>query len=306
MKAYNIIRLATLLLIGVTNVLQARADAPLKVVATLPTFASLVEEVGGTDVDVSAVASPRFNPHFIEPRPSDVLRIKRADLFVHSGLDLEVWRDPLINAVGKSEFRRGESKQLDLSVGIPLLQVPTADISRAQGDIHQFGNPHFWVGPQNGKSMVNLIAAKLSELDPERASRYQERATQFNKRLEQKMVDWTARCRTLKGRHVIGYHDEWAYLMEFTGMRMERFLEPKPGIPPSPQHLQGLKNEIVQRNVAAIVQSTFFPKDSSDKLGRETNIPVLLLCQSVGELPECSDYISMMEYNIESMLAAVK
>lgn len=285
---------------------DARADEKLKVVATLPTFAALVQEVGGSAVEVSSVASPRFNPHFIEPKPSDVLRIKRADLFVHSGLDLEVWREPLLNAVGKPEFRGSGRGQLDLSEGIQLLKVPASPVSRSQGDIHQFGNPHFWIGPQNGAIMVERIAAKLSELDPSRSSTYHSRAQEFNRVLVAKIEAWKKKGLAINGKNVAGYHDEWAYLMEFLGLRMEHFLEPKPGIPPSPQHLRGLKSDISSKGIAAIIQSTYVARESADNLGKETGTPVLLLCQSVGELPQCSDYLSMMQYNIESIIAAIQ
>ncbi|NDC39786.1 MAG: zinc ABC transporter substrate-binding protein, partial [Proteobacteria bacterium] len=227
-----------------TSPAAALAEKPIKVSATLPTFASLVQEIGGERVEVSAVASPRFNPHFIEPRPSDVLRVKRADLFVHGGLDLEGWRLPLLDAVARSELRPGGDRQLDLSIGIPLLGVPTTPVSRSQGDIHLFGNPHFWTDPQMGVIMARAIAAKLTALDPAHAAEYSAREAIFSTKIQGKIAEWQEAASQIRGKKVVGYHDEWLYLLRFLGVNLEQVLEPKPGIPPSPQRLQFIRQHL--------------------------------------------------------------
>ncbi|MBN4046891.1 metal ABC transporter substrate-binding protein, partial [bacterium AH-315-P07] len=136
-------------------VLCATASAaPLKVVATLSTFGDLVKQIGGEHVSVSVIAPPTFNPHFIEPKPSDVLRVKKADLYVYSGLDLEVWSDPLLIAAANPKVRAGGAGHLKLSNGVRLLEVPRANVTRAEGDIHAYGNPHFWLAPDNVAQMA--------------------------------------------------------------------------------------------------------------------------------------------------------
>ncbi|MBI3320415.1 MAG: zinc ABC transporter substrate-binding protein [Candidatus Omnitrophica bacterium] len=277
------------------------AERPLKVVATLPTFADLVKTVGGAHVEVASIASPKFNPHFIEPKPSDVLKVKRADLFVHAGLDLELWRGPLLDAAGKTTLFPGQPGELDLSQGIALLEVPTRTVSRSEGDIHLYGNPHYWVDPENAKIMARTIAQKLSEVDAVHAPDYRKNLEGFLARLDEQIQTWHARLASFKEQECIGYHNEWPYLMRFAGLRMERFLEPKPGIPPTPKQLEFLEQYGKERHIRAIVQSTYFPMEASISLAKRTGAQVVLLCQSVGEAPACSDYVAMLDYDVTQL-----
>jgi len=278
---------------------------PLKVTATLSTFASLVELVGGEDVVVSTIASPRFNPHFIEPRPSDVVKVKRADLLVHGGLDLEAWRGPLVDAAGRSDLRPGGSRELDLSKGVALREVPSAQISRAEGDIHMFGNPHYWLSPESGVIMARGIEQKLAELLPERAGQLRQRREIFENALQKRMIAWRNLSSALKGREILAYHNEWVYLTEFLGLQGGQFIEPKPGIPPSPKHVEFLMKYLPEHHVGAILQSTYYPDNASKQLAAAANIPVLKLCQNVEELEACGDYIGMLEYNVQAIVRAM-
>lgn len=282
------------------GVAELRADQ-LKVVTTLSTFADLVEAVGGERIEVSSIASPRFNPHFIEPRPSDVLRVRRADLFVHGGLDLEVWRGSLVDAAARPDVRPGGKRELGLAEGVHLLNVPSS-LSRAQGDVHQFGNPHYWHSPANGVVMAETIARKLSELDTDGARYYHERLEEFRKELSAGMERWKQMLAPYRGRELVGYHDEWAYLMAFGGLTMEQFLEPKPGIPPSPQHLLTIERYIRSRGITGIVQATFYSLRAARSLAEATGANVVLLCQNVDELRECSSYRNMLDYNVAQIV----
>lgn len=284
---------------------NARGEQPLKVAATLSTFADLVKQVGGDRVEVSTIAPPRFNPHFIEPRPSDVLKVKKADLLVHAGLDLEVWRGPLIDAAGNPRAFPGQPGELDLSKGIALLEVPDKPLSRLMGDIHLFGNPHYWTSPENGRIMVRAIAEKLVEMDPAHAEEYRERLSGFLARLDGKIAEWKQLCLGLKGKEVVAYHNQWPYLAQFTGIKVEQFLEPKPGVPPSPKHLGFLEQYMKERGIRAIIQPTYFQKGSSEALARRVGGEVVILCEGVKELPEASDYIAFVDYNVRQLVQAV-
>ena len=281
------------------------AERPLKVVTTLSTFADLTHTIGGTHVEVSAIASPKFNPHFIEPKPSDVLKVKRADLFVHAGLDLELWRGPLLDAAGNTKLFPGQPGELDLSQGIALLEVPTGPVSRAQGDIHLYGNPHYWTDPENAKTMAESIANKLSALDPSSEADYRQHLTDFVTRLEERIASWRTRLAPFRGREVVGYHNEWPYLMRFAGWRMEQFLEPKPGIPPTPKQIEFIERYIPDHRIAGLVQSTYVPKETAAAIAKRTGTRVILLCQNVGELPACSDDLAMVEYNVSQLVDAL-
>lgn len=283
----------------------SHAAERLKVVATLPVFADLVEAIGGEHVNVSSIASPKFDPHFIEPKPSDVVKVKRANLLVHGGLDLELWRGPLLDAAGNRHVFPGAAGELDLSQGIALLEVPTGPASRAQGDIHLYGNPHYWLNPEHARTMARTIADKLGEMDSHHREVYEHNLNEFVQRLDQKIPEWRSSLAPYRGREVIGYHREFMYLMDFAELKMEAFLEPKPGIPPTPQQIQLIERYISQRRIPAIIQASYFPQAAAKTLARKTGTSVILLCQNVRELPECSNYLAMMEYNVNQLVEAL-
>ncbi len=306
MKRLSLIWLIGLLALAASPVGAGAAEKRLNVVATLTTFADLAKMIGGDHVQGSAVAAPQFNPHFIEPKPSDVLRVKRADLFIHAGLDLELWRGPLLDAAGNTSVMPGQPGELDLSRGIALLEVPDHPVSRAEGDIHIYGNPHYWMDPENAKIMAKTIADKLSAVDPAHAQEYQQHLQQFMVRLDQKMTEWRSQLAAFRGQELVGYHNEWPYLMRFAGLRMDKFLEPKPGIPPTPKQLEFIEQYVGEHKIRGIAQATFFPQRAAQAVGQHTGAKIVLLCQSVGEVPEASDYIAMLDYNVRQLIAALQ
>ena len=182
------------------------ADGPLKVVATQSYYANLVKEIGKDKVDVKSVASPKFNVHFIQPKPSDVRNVAHADLVVYTGMDLEEWWGPLLEAAGRTDFFPGREKSVDLSRGIRILKVPDHPLSRAEGDIHLFGNPHYLMNPENAKVMAGTILEKLSEADPANASYYEENKKSFVLRLDGKIAEWKTMCAHCAGQEIISYH----------------------------------------------------------------------------------------------------
>lgn len=281
------------------------AQKPLKVVATLSTFADLARTIGGDYVEVSSIASPKFNPHFIEPKPSDVVKVQRADLFLHAGLDLELWRGPLLDAAGNTRLFAGQPGELDLSQGIPLLEVPTGPVSRSQGDIHIYGNPHYWVDPENALIMAKAIAAKLSALDPGHAAAYDERMRAWTRQLSQRIEVWRQAARAIRSHELVAYHNEWPYLLNFLGLRTEQFLEPKPGIPPTPKQVQFLEQYMTAHHIRAIIRSTYAPQNAADTLAKRTGATVILLCQNVGEVSQASDYLAMVDYNVQQLTRAL-
>lgn len=277
------------------------AEQTVRVVATLSTFADLAKQIGGDRIEVSTIASPRFNPHFIEPRPSDVLRVKKADLFVHAGLDLEMWRGPLLDAAGNPRIFPGQPGELDLSKGVYLLEIPTGPVSRWMGDIHLFGNPHYWLDPENARVMAQAIRDKLCALDPAHEQEYHRNLRSFLTRLDRKVPEWKSALEPFRGQEMVGYHNEWPYLVQFAGLKMQRFLEPKPGVPPGPRHLQQLEADMKMEGIRVIVQPTYYSRSASESLAARTQGRVVILCQNVGELPEAGDYFAWMEFNVRQL-----
>jgi len=282
----------------------SQAAERLNVVATLSTFADLAQAIGGEHVEVASIASPRFNPHFIEPKPSDVLKVKRADVFVHAGLDLELWRWPLLDAAGNTALFSGGPGDVDLSQGIALLEVPPPGVTRAEGDIHLYGNPHYWMDPENAKRMAETLAEKLAALDPEQTADYRRNLQAFKARLDERIPVWRERLAPYRGRELVGDHRAWPYLMRFLGLEMEQHLEFKPGIPPTPRHLESLERLISEQRIPAIARATYFPQGAAESLARRTGTRVILLCQNVRELPACADYVAMLDYDVAQLVSA--
>lgn len=279
--------------------------AQMRVVSTLATYADIAKSIGGDLVSSTYIASPRFNPHFIEPKPSDVLKVKRADLFIHSGLDLESWRDPLIDAAANPEVRKGGLRQLDLSTNIALLEVSSQQVSRAEGDIHSQGNPHYWMDPRNGLIIAQAIATKMSQLDAANAATYSANLNSFSRKLKMKIQEWENKLAQFKGRELLGYHNEWIYLVNFAGLKMQYFMEPKPGIPPTAKHIEFLTQYAKANKVAAIVQATYFPTEVSQTVADNSGAKVLIFAQSVGEVDQAGDYIAMLDYDIGQLVRAL-
>src|SRR3990167_535068 len=205
-----LIQLRNLFLLAVfliSSVAPLYAAAPLKVVTTTTFFADLVKKVGGDRVEVKSVASPKFNVHFIQPKPSDVRNVSRSDLYVFAGLDLESWSDPLVEAAGKPEFFRGGARSIDLSEGVRLLNAPAGEPSRSQGDVHLFGNPHYHLSPENAKVMAGILAEKLAGFDPSHAEEYRSNAQAFTAELDRRIAGWKAGCAHCAGKEVYAYHD---------------------------------------------------------------------------------------------------
>ncbi len=281
-------------------------EGPLHIVATQTIFADLVKKIGGDHVNVSAVASPKYNIHFIQPKPSDVRKVAEADLYVNAGLDLEAWSDPLLEAAGRPELFRNGKSNLDLSQDIRLLKVPDYPLSRAEGDMHIFGNPHFQMNPENAKIMAGHILTKLEEVDPDNKAYYEQNAKVFLDQLDQKIKEWKDLCAHCRGEEIISYHDDIIYLADFLNLKAEEFLEPKPGIPPTPRHLQFLEEYVQKNKVKAIVLPTYYSRKEADKLAQKIGAKVVTICQSIGEVAGTEDVFGFYDYNIRHLSEALR
>lgn len=282
------------------------AENQLKVVATQTMYADIVKEIGKDRVDVKYVAPPKFNVHFIQPKPTDVRNITKADLYVDAGLDLEAWSDSLLEAAGRTEFFRGRERNVDMSKGIRLLDVPDHQLSRAEGDIHLYGNPHYNMNPENVKIMAGNILEKLKSIDPVNASYYETNEKDFVLRLDGKISEWKKLCENCYGQEIISYHKDIAYFADFLGLKARQYIEPKPGIPPTPKHLEFLEGYVKANNIKAIVLPTYYPKDAADKLARRVGAKVVTICQNVGELSGADNIFSFFEYNFRQISEALK
>ncbi|HET6569503.1 MAG TPA: metal ABC transporter substrate-binding protein [Rhodothermales bacterium] len=284
----------------------AKAQKKLDVVTTLPDLASITKLVGGDKVDVFPIATGYQNPHFVDPKPSYITKLARADMFVTVGLDLETgWVPPLLNSARNGKILKGAPGYVDVSVGVPLLQVPTS-VSREQGDIHIYGNPHYWLDPVRGKTIAQNIYEALARLEPANEAYFAANLKQFDDQIDAKLVEWEAKMKPYKGTKVIAYHNEWPYFEQRFGLEIIDFLEPKPGIPPTPSQLAKVIREMQQQHVQAIITSPYFKTDNADLVARKVNGKVVILATSVGAFPQIKDYFDLFDYNLDVLTKALQ
>ncbi len=294
--------LALLVLVCLTTV-PGRAGA-LKVVTTLPDLKSITEIIGGDKVDVFAIATGFQNPHFVDPKPSYILKLSKADLFITVGLDLETgWVPPLLNSARNAKIQKGGDGYVDASVNVPLLQVPSS-VNRAEGDIHIYGNPHYWLDPERGKVMAQTICAALVKAMPEEQKFFESNLKSFRDRIDVKLKEWTAKMAPYKGRKIVAYHNEWVYFEQRFGLQIVDFLEPKPGIPPSPNQLMKVITEIKRDNIPVIISSPYFTRESADLVARQTGARVVVLATSVAADESIKTYFDLFDHNVGLMVDA--
>lgn len=295
--------LTALVLLGCVH---AQGKDKIRVVTTLPDLKSITEFIGGEKVDVFAIATGFQNPHFVDPKPSYILKLTRANLFVTVGLDLETgWVPPLLNSARNASIMLGGQGYVDASMNIPLLQVPTI-VNRGEGDIHIFGNPHYWLDPALGKIIARNIANGLSRIDPEEALYFENNVKKFNDQLDVKMAEWTARMLPFKGAKIIAYHNEWPYYEQRFGLYIVDFLEPKPGIPPTPSQLAKVIGEMKREKIKVIITSPYFTSDSPELVARNVGGKVVTLATSVGAYGTIKTYFDLFDYNVAKMEEALK
>jgi len=300
------IRLAAGLSLLCTLLAYSSGLAQLKVVATLTDLQSIAKLIGGENVDAFAIATGFQNPHFVDPKPSYILKLARADIFMTVGLDLEIgWAPPLLNSSRNSKIEKGGEGYVDASVNIPLLQIPTS-ASRGQGDIHVFGNPHYWLDPFNGKIIARNIFDALARVDPDHRAVYEANLRKFNETIDLKTKEWTDKMHPYAGTKIIAYHNEWPYFEQRFGLQIVDFLEPKPGIPPTPSQLLKVINEMKRDHIKIIIISPYFTAESAELVARNSGGKVVTLATSVGANDRIKTYFDLFDYNISQLLEALR
>jgi len=278
----------------------------IKVVTTTTDLRSITELIGGDKVSVSAIASGYQNPHFVDPKPSYIIGLSQADVFVTVGLDLETgWSPQLLSSSRNTKIQKGANGYVDASTGVSLYQVPNA-ANRAEGDIHIYGNPHYWLDPMNGKQIARNIANGLEKVDPSNRDYYEKNLADFNKKIDDKMKEWQAKMAAFKGAKIIAYHNEWVYFEKRFGLEIVDFMEPKPGIPPTPSQLVKVIGEIKSNKIKVIISSPYFTTSSSDVVTKQTGSKTLTLATSVGAFESIKNYYDLFDYNIKQLTDALK
>jgi zinc/manganese transport system substrate-binding protein len=283
----------------------AGAADKINVITATQDLASLALEVGGDRITAEAIAKGYQDPHFVEPKPSFLLKLKKADLLAVVGLDLEIgWLPPLITQSGNSKIQVSNAGYLDMSKFCEILEIPTVQVTRAMGDVHPLGNPHYWLNPENGRRMAKAFQTKFSEMRPADAAYFAARAQDFDKRLTDAEKRWDAQMAPYRGRKVITYHRSWPNFCERFGMVVVDYVEPKPGIPPTPSHTLDLINIMKRETIKLIMVEPYFDLRTPNSIASATGGAVVVLMPSVGGVKEVTDYFKLFDYDINLLTEA--
>jgi zinc/manganese transport system substrate-binding protein len=283
------------------------AAAALQVVTTTADLGSLAQEIGGDRVTVTALAKGYQDPHFVDPKPSFILAVSRADLLIVIGRELEIgWLSPLINSSRNAKIQPGGRGYLDASMNVKILEIPTGQITRAMGDVHPSGNPHYWLEPENGRRIAQAIRDKLSELSPADRAYFAQRYGDFNGRLAEAENRWTAAMAAYKGAKIVTYHRSWPNFMEHFSLDVIGYVEPKPGVPPSPTHTLELIAEMKRQGAKLIIVEPYFDLKTAQSIANQVGGKVLVLAPSVGGAKEASDYIKLFDYDVNLLAETLK
>lgn len=282
------------------------AAAALRVVTTLQDFASLTEAVGGDRVATFALAKGYQDPHYVDAKPSFILQLSRADLLIVAGLELEAgYLPPLVDQSRNAKIHVGGPGYLDASVGCEVLQKPTTAVTRAMGDVHPSGNPHYWTDPENGRAVARAIAARLSALDPAGAAAYAANLAAFEARLTVKQQEWAAKMAPFAGTKVVTFHDSWPNLAQRFQLDVVGHVEPRPGIPPTPTHTLELINLMRAQGVKVILVEPYFDTKTPEAMAAQAGAQVVTLYPSVGGTAAITDYFSLFDTNIDALVRAL-
>src|SRR5450759_166446 len=284
----------------------AAAAKKVKVVTTLADFASLAETIGGDRVEAMSLAKGYQDPHFVEPKPSFILKIHEADLLIVAGLELEIgYLPPLLDQARNEVVRPNGKGYLDASIGCEILEKPTEKVTRAMGDVHPYGNPHYWLDPQNGRVIARAIEAKLEMLDPAGAETYRKNLHAFEARLSEAEARWEKTMAPFAGTKVVTYHRSWPNFAKAFKLDVIGYLEPKPGIPPTPQHKLEIINLMIAQKVPLILMEVYFDRKDPDFVASKTGATVVVIPPSVGGEPAAKDYLSLFDVDVERIASAL-
>jgi zinc/manganese transport system substrate-binding protein len=292
--------------LSLLTAIASPAVAALNVVATLPDYAAVARDIGGDNIDITTLAKPTEDSHFVDARPSFVVKLKAADVLIEGGAELELgWLPPLLQSARNAKIESGGPGRVVASSGIRLMNVPV-NATRAAGDVHALGNPHFMIDPIIAKAVAGNFAATFAKLDAANASTYAANEKKFEERINAKLQDWGRAMLPFKGQSIVAYHDSWVYFAHRFGLNIDLFLEPKPGIPPSPSHLAEVIGKMKEQKIKAILVEPYQNRKIAEKVASSTGAKVVDFAQFPGALPNTDTYIDLIDTLVSRLSEALK
>jgi zinc/manganese transport system substrate-binding protein len=299
------IMFASLVILGTGPPAPAAADK-VRVVATIPDLKALAEEVGGTLVEVESLARGTQNAHEVEIRPSLLLKLRRADVMFENGLELDSWAEVAVQGANNPKIVRGAPGRVDVSRGIPVLDVPSTRVDRSMGDVHPRGNPHYTLDPGLAPIITQNIVEGLAGRAPEHRAAFERNRQAFLARLDEAMARWTKAMEPHKGAKVVVYHPLWIYVLTRFGLTQAAALEDRPGIPASPAHLTRVIRQMKEERIKAIIVEPWNDVKLATRVAEEAGARAVVLASMVGAVKGADSYIAAIDHNVKTLVAVLK
>jgi zinc/manganese transport system substrate-binding protein len=282
------------------------AHGKLNVIVTTPDFAAIAHEVGGNNVEITTLAKPTEDPHFVDAKPSFILKLSRADALIEGGAELEIgWLPALIDQCRNQKLAPGAPAHVAANQGVAMLEVPST-LDRSKGDIHAAGNPHYLVDPVNAKKVAENIAAAFETLDPKSAEAYKANLKRFSDTIDTKLAEWQKKLEPYKGQQIVAYHNSWIYFGNRFGLNIDLYLEPKPGVPPTPTHLAEVITRMRADKVHVIIVDPYLNRRTAEAVAAKTDGTVVDVTQFPGGVKGTEGgYVQLMDYLVNSIANAL-
>ena len=285
-----------LLIIIFLLLISLNGFAEIKVVTTTTVIADIVKNIGGDKVSVEYLCRGDQDPHFQEVLPSYMLKLRKADMVMMVGLDLEKWLPQLIDG-----SRNDNLKLVDLSVNIPKKEVPTTKVDASQGDVHPYGNPHYWLDPENVKIMADEIYDALVDFYSQDADYFKKNLDNFKNAIDSKLKEWSTKLSGIKQKNIITFHKSWTYFTDRFGLNVVGNVEPKPGIPPTPSHDAELIQQIKKGNIKLILMENYYSDSAPNHIAESTGVKVVKVPNAVFGIEGIDSYIKLIDYIVNQI-----
>ena len=288
------------------SLINSAAFAAVNVIATDPTLADLAKRVGGDRVKVESLSRGSDDPHAVEPRPSMIVKVARAKLFVRTGMDLDIWVDDVVLRSGNRDLQKGSRGYVDCSVGIRKQEIPAGRLDPSMGDIHVFGNPHYLLDPANAITAAGNIAAGLIAVDPDGKAHYRSRYQSFDAELRRRLEGWKSQLAPFRGAEIVTYHRTWVYFCSRFGLKEAATVEPKPGIAPSGGHINSLVQAMKRERIKVVLAENFRSKRFPDLISRATGAKAVYVPIAVEGEPGIDSYFELFDAIAGRLAAALR
>lgn len=305
MKKLTALKLASVALLVLSGT-AATSAAKLRVVATTPDLAAIAREIGGSAVEVTALAKPTEDPHYVDAKPSHIVTLNRADVLIEGGAELELgWLPPLLESARNGKIAAGARGRIVASQRIRMVEVPRS-FDRSRGDVHSLGNPHFLIDPVNARIIAGHIADHFAQVDPASAALYRRNNAAFNARIDAKLAQWQGQLQPFRGAKIVTYHKDFVYFAERFGLEVVETLEPKPGIAPSPAHIARVIGAMKAARSRVILVQPYQNRRTAETVARQTGATVLDIAQQPGARRNTTTYFDMMDYMVTTLATALR